>query len=109
VSKITPENQLTNSIIQYLSLNGFRCYKIYNGAVPMVRKGKIVYRAKKKEYAGVPDLIAIKPNEKILFIEAKVKPRQPTEAQVEFLETVDGVPEVHGVVCYDPLKLVKYI
>ncbi len=103
------ENETTKQIIDGLELSGYRVYKIYNGGVPArVAGGKIIYKAKPKKYKGVSDLLAIK-KKKMLFIEVKHGKNKPSQEQLEFLELVDGVESIGGVIAYDFGDLEEFI
>ena len=105
------ENDVTKGILDYLRLQKYHVYKIYNGGVPACAKGNIItYKKKLEEYKGVPDIIALKKDYPILFIEVKDKGNKPSEEQIEFLKLVNSSNGPKGIVAYsleDIIKLVK--
>jgi hypothetical protein len=113
-TKKTPkvsENEITWQIIEGLKFSGYRVYKVYNGGVfGGIRQGQAVFRKKPEEYRGVSDLIAInKKKKKLLFIEVKAGNNKPSKEQLEFIELVDGIESVRGLVAYDFGDLEKII
>ena len=80
------EVEVKKKIIDYLRLKGWRVYRIYNGAVPMIKKKKIIWRKQPKEYRGVPDLFAMKKNFPMLWLEVKGKGGRLRKEQEEFIK-----------------------
>lgn len=105
------ENEITGQIIEGLKFSGYRVFKVYNGGVfGGVRQGQAVFRKKPEEYKGVSDLIAInKKKKKLLFIEVKAKGNYASKEQLEFIDLVDGIESVRGLVAYDFGDLEKII
>jgi hypothetical protein len=105
------ENEITRQIIEGLKLSGYRIFKVYNGGVfGGIRQGQAVFRKKPEEYRGVSDLIAInKKKKKLLFIEVKAKGNYASKEQLDFIDLVDGLESVRGIVAYDFGDLKKII
>lgn len=113
-TKKTPkvsENEITGQIIEGLKFSGYRVFKVYNGGVfGGVRQGQAVFRKKPEEYKGVSDLIAInKKKKKLIFVEVKAGNNKPSKEQLEFIDLVDGIESVRGLVAYDFGDLEKLI
>lgn len=105
------ENEITWQIIEGLKFSGYRVFKVYNGGVfGGIRQGQAVFRKKPEEYRGVSDLIAInKKKKKLLFVEVKAKGNYASQEQLEFINLVDGLESVRGIVAYDFGDLDKII
>jgi len=105
------ENEITQQIIEGLKFSGYRVYKVYNGGVfGGIRQGQAVFRKKPEEYKGVSDLIAInKKKKKLIFIEVKAGNNKPSQEQLEFIDLVEGLEIVSGVVAYNFGDLEKII
>ena len=93
------EVAITNQIIEYLEIKGWRVWKIYNAGVPAgVRDGKMTFRRKPEEYKGVPDLFAMKEGYNMLWLEVKGSGGKPSLEQQEFIDlaqkTYNGTAEV---------------
>ena len=102
-SRQPSENEITDQIIKGLELKNFRCFKIYNGGVPARCEGsRIIYKKKPLEYKGVPDLLAIsKKRKQLLFIEVKSPTGKPSKEQLEFIDLIQSVEFVDGLVAYN--------
>ncbi len=97
------ENEITQQIIEGLKYSGYRVFKIFNGGVfGGIRQGKAVFRKKPEEYKGVSDLIAVnKKRGKLLFIEVKTKGNYASQEQLDFIDLIDGIETVRGIVAYN--------
>ena len=105
------ENKITKQIVDGLRANGYRVFKIYNGAVPArVAGGRIIYKTKPKEYKGISDLLAInKKKKKMLFVEVKAEKNKPSDEQLEFIDLVNSVESIKGIIAYNFDDLEEYI
>jgi len=84
--KIT-ENQTTQAIIQYLTLKKWRVWKIYNGSIPArVFGNKIIYKKKKVEERGLPDLFCMREGFPMLWLEVKSPGGRVRPEQKDFIE-----------------------
>jgi len=99
MSKTTPENKLTNAVIDLLHIHGYKVKKIFNGGVPArAIGGKIIYKTKPAEYRGVPDLLAYYPHRDLLFVEVKANKNTATPEQKAFIGDVLGISNVKGLI-----------
>lgn len=95
----TTENQVTTTIIDGLTAMGYKVWKAFAGSAPLFIEGKMVFRKARKglETKGMPDLIAIGHN-RILFIEVKSSIGKASPEQLEFIEGLENVMAVRGIV-----------
>jgi len=84
--KQTPETNLIQAIIQWLSWKGHKVVRIYAGGL---RKDDGSYRPQPYLERGTSDLlVCVKPSGRFLALEAKTKEGRVTEHQDVFLESV---------------------
>ena len=104
MTKKQTENEIKKQITDYLKLNGYKVFRINNVGIFNAKRQCYIFKGEK----GVSDLLAIsKRKNQILFIETKVKPRKPTAEQLEFLDLVDGITSVKGILAYNIEDLIK--
>ncbi len=93
------EDQECATLVEYLELRGVRYSHIHHEMYTTSRMQK----AKMKRLgvkSGVPDYIICFPG-KLLFIEMKrEKGGRVSDSQAEWIESLNGVPNVRAVVCY---------
>lgn len=89
------ENDIKNSIIQYLRLNQWLVFRINSGAATVKdEKGKRRWfwfarwfvAGKEEKRAGISDIIGLHPRHRPIAVETKLPGNKPTEAQQEFLD-----------------------
>lgn len=84
--KIT-ENSTLQAIMEYLKLNKWKVWRVYNGGVPArAYGGKIIYKKKKIEERGLPDLFCMRGGFPMLWIEIKSPGGKVRPEQKEFIE-----------------------
>ena len=67
------ENALQKAIVQYLRVNGFYAFSIYNGASTVISRGMLRFKRNPPDRPrGIPDICAMKDG-KVLFFEVKTK------------------------------------
>jgi len=76
------ENIIQKQAIDYLTVRGWKVYRINNGAVYNKRADAWIFHGT----AGVPDLYAMKEGMPVLWVECKVGKNKPSPYQVEFME-----------------------
>lgn len=104
--KLVTESQIQSQIKQYLELHGYIVYRINNTGQWNATRSCYIFHGTK----GFCDLVAVnKQKDKILFIEVKKKPNKPTADQLKFLDMVDGIHSVNGIVAYGIDDLIKKI
>ena len=81
------EQDLQNSILEYLSYRPGTYWRINSGMIPATYKGK--KRMIKLAPKGFADIIGITNKGQFVAIEVKVGKNKPTPAQTEFLETIN--------------------
>jgi len=85
------ENEVLKAVEEYLEWKGWHCFRIYNGGVPArAINNQIIYKKKDPKYAGVTDLIAIKKEYPVLFIEVKATGKKPQPKQIYFISLVNN-------------------
>ncbi len=83
----TNTNSLTKAIVRYLNLNGFSCWKNYNGAV--FSRKRDTYLKNPMNKLGVSDIIGFhKRTGLFIAVEVKVGADKPTREQALFIEDV---------------------
>lgn len=99
----TPENDTTNDIIEYLHSEGYVVKKIYNGAIASrCVNGKLMYRKKRDEYKGIPDLLAYNvEKEHFMFIEVKSKKGRIKPEQQDFIDSFNSCLRFEALVARD--------
>jgi hypothetical protein len=90
------ENQVKKAIKDYLELSGYHVFRINNGAVFNQKQNCWISHQTK----GVPDLLCInKKLRRLLFIETKATKKKASIDQLVFLDNIDGIYSVQGMVC----------
>ena len=91
------EKEIQKQIKDYLELSGYQVYRINNTGIWNEKNKCFIFHGSK----GVSDIIAIsKKLHQILFIETKSKPNKLSKEQLEFLNLVDGIQSVKGILAY---------
>lgn len=85
----TPETILRNSVMEYLLIQypTIQCWVCKNGATYDPIK-KIFRKPTKYSRDGLSDILGVFPSGHMLAIETKIKPRKPSQAQVDFLQMI---------------------
>lgn len=78
---MTPEHRLSNQIRIWCGEHNFLCFHINVGKIRM-SDGTYFHTGVP---VGWPDLTIITDNGQVVFIETKIKPRQPTQQQIDML------------------------
>lgn len=105
VKKVETESTVQKQIKEYLEVLGYSVYRINNTGIFNKERNAYIFHGT----AGVPDLIALKRGQKILFIECKGTGKKPTEDQVEFMDMVNNSTGMMAV-CADSLeKIIKEV
>ncbi|WP_204120264.1 VRR-NUC domain-containing protein [Levilactobacillus wangkuiensis] len=89
-----PEHKIQDGIIEMLSLNGFKTWRINVGSVEM-KDGRRFHAGPEK---GFPDLCGYRKSDgKMFFIEVKTKTGKRRPAQEYFAKEVAMDPVIYGV------------
>src|SRR3990167_10893916 len=80
------EQDIVNSILDYLNLKGHRCWRNNTGAFPFESKG--VRRYIRAGFPGSSDIIGIAKDGKFIAVEVKKPGGKLTENQMKFLEMI---------------------
>ena len=78
---MTPEHKLMNEVSLWCGKQGYICYR---QDVGLFRQPKEPYSYIKIGMVGFPDLMIIKHNGEIAFVETKIHPRKPTKEQLQW-------------------------
>src|SRR5574343_338698 len=79
------ENEVKKAIKEWLEWHNYKVFRINNGGVYNAKRKQFIYHGK----AGFSDMVAIK-EPIILFIETKAPGKSCSEAQEEFLRSVNS-------------------
>ena len=101
---MTPEQALDKQIMLYCGQKNWLCFHINVGKFRMP-DGTYFQTGVPK---GWPDLTIIKDNGKIAFCETKIKPRKPTEEQLNFIKNLNN-RGFNAFVAYDLEEFIKEI
>ena len=91
------ENEVKAAIKKYLEVCGYTMYRINNGGVAIGgRSGKAGDKARFVFHGtkGFPDLVAIKPQHNVIFVETKATGKIPSHEQTDFLAVALTCPGV---------------
>ena len=98
------ENEVSRDVKNYLSLSGYKCWRVNNGAVFNQKRNTWIYHGEK----GLPDLVCASAKLKVaLFVETKSSIGKIRPEQAEFLELVNKCDKVVGLCIHSLEELIE--
>ena len=112
---MTPETRLKNAIMLEAGKRGFVCLRLNSGRAwngkASTHNGKVTVSDARPIALcpeGTSDMLFIMPNGRYCFVESKIKPRKPTQAQLSFISRIHELGGLAGV-CYSVDEFVKLV